>query len=26
MVELDPDEGCLTYTAIDDIGNVEDDV
>jgi hypothetical protein len=25
-VELDPDEGCLTYAAIDDIGNVEDDV
>lgn len=26
MVDLDPDEGCLTYAAIDDIGIVEDDV
>ena len=25
-VELDPDEGCLTYAAIDDIGNVEDEI
>ena len=26
MVELDPDEDCLTYVAIDDLGIVEDDV